>query len=622
MLSQNSDSAPYPNYSSILELYSKDNQLKAKQYQVISQSSIGDEVNANTPEYAKRELQDDDGKATEGFMKFLNFRQYAGSMHTDWRSSGIQNQLEDMSIRNMKLDGIENPTLVLSNSNNVRKVLQNYGAEYLRTTELLNREGFYNGAAYTASTSPYREDTREGKLIEYNSQNGDIATFEYKLRPDLPIGYSNPPTRTFQYPLGAFIQPYYKPGVRQHFTLQNLKYGTFYLTSIKYIGESCLTKEFNSLPHGYTSPTDIFTNQQHMTPVTNPEYFTEKSPYYLQKQGETSNLYCSPNSNYVTMPLNPMYKTLDTSFNNGIGDNSIKMGEVISPELKLLITTTLFKINKLQILRHLLEQAVNAQKIPTTTPDTDVTNWSLTINNIKRLIHSLNENNYPFTQTLKDSLKYITLSKENKWYMLQTVKDTMHENASIGTQGFLQNLIISYFGGTIVDPGDGKEVRCAHAIVDPSILKVCPKEFLPNCMSKMDCTTELQKSMVRIEDEIPLLLPSMLSEDLFVLRNKIPENMAGTIADINKRFTAPADDPIASWPGPVRDYPGDCPRTTNPRTEHIYDCYCGSATVGQTPPLTNSVVPWTFPQGSNNPNAALDNSTLTCNTAFGAPIHF
>ena len=75
-------------------------------------------------------------------------------------SSGISNLNTDISISHMPLYGdpkLHDPTLILSNTNNIRNNLQRYGKEYLTTTNMLNSIAFDNGISYQSGySSPIR----------------------------------------------------------------------------------------------------------------------------------------------------------------------------------------------------------------------------------------------------------------------------------------------------------------------------------------------------------------------------------------------------------------------------------------------------------------------------------
>ena len=67
-------------------------------------------------------------------------------------------------------------------------------------------------------------------------------------------------------------------------------------------------------------------------------------------------MYCSANTNYVTMPRNHLYGDLDTSFQVMPGNNSLTLGTVMSPKLKEFIQNELFNFNRSIVLMQIYEQ--------------------------------------------------------------------------------------------------------------------------------------------------------------------------------------------------------------------------------------------------------------------------
>ena len=61
-----------------------------------------------------------------------------------------------------------------------------------------------------------------------------------------------------------------------------MKYGTFNLDSLLYIGMSCLTPEFLDIPPGYDKPVDVFSDELNYPPLTNIDYFNS-GPLYFKK---------------------------------------------------------------------------------------------------------------------------------------------------------------------------------------------------------------------------------------------------------------------------------------------------------------------------------------------------
>jgi hypothetical protein len=119
-----------------------------KNFSSLDQASLGP-LNSNLPKYNKKYNVNVDGNNISVFKEFWHYKQPGGTIFTDWNSAGLSALKEDMSVRDLPLYGhINNPTLVLSNTNNVRNNFQNYGKEYLTTTNMLNSEAFLNGVSY------------------------------------------------------------------------------------------------------------------------------------------------------------------------------------------------------------------------------------------------------------------------------------------------------------------------------------------------------------------------------------------------------------------------------------------------------------------------------------------
>ena len=168
---------PYKEYKNYIGLYSHENQEQAVQYKEIIESEIlqkkyDDEyptldlasmgkLNPNIPIYKNKKAIIVDGKQVDTYQQFWQFKQNGASIFTDYRSAGISANYEDASIRDLPLKSLglnkSTPELTMSNTNNIRNNLQNYGKSFLTTTNLLNNEAFYNGISYqSGSSSPYR----------------------------------------------------------------------------------------------------------------------------------------------------------------------------------------------------------------------------------------------------------------------------------------------------------------------------------------------------------------------------------------------------------------------------------------------------------------------------------
>lgn len=502
---------PFAEYDSTLSRYSDNNQLQAHQYKSILESQLGQALyqrefptigdaalgplNANVPRLNKSSTITIKKEPVNVYKEFWQYKQPAGTIFTDWNSAGVSAIKEDISVRDLPLYGhINDPNLVLSNTNNVRNNFQNYGKEYLTTTNMLNSEAFKNGVSYESSaTSPYRTGTKyELQQIEHgnfrNKENGDIYSRQVKqLRVDLPINYANNSISSWSYINVAFIKPNDHNGQLKVFH-ETLKYGTFDLDSMKLTGSSCLTKNFGMTPEEFSNPVDVYNDDFNYPPVLNSQYYT-KGRYYHKKEGilDGSNLFCSANSNYITMPKNHLHEKLDTSFQISPGNNSLTLGTVMSTKLKNFINVDLHKFNRDLIMIQLYRQFVE-QNDPYMT--------------------GLIEHKFPhlFPKHAHDEMyinaRYNGLSEDEKY---KRVFNMQRNFASIN-QGhpeveiFINHLSIFKLGSHNVNyPGINAKVEMSDLSNDGKI-----------------------ESYDILKNGCYLLLPTMLSEDLFSVRQEIP----------------------------------------------------------------------------------------------------
>ena len=547
---------PFKEYKPTLSRYSETDQLEANQYKSILESQLGQAfyqrefdtiekaalgpLNANLPRYYKGHDIKVKGENVNVYKEFWQYKQPGSIIFTDWNSAGVAAIKEDMSVRDLPLYGqIQNPTLVLSNTNNVRNNFQNYGKEYLTTTNMLNAEAFSNGVENeTGGTSPYRVGTKyEVEQIEHgnfkNREDGDIYSRQInQLRVDLPINYANNNITSWNYINPICIIPNNSKDMNNQPKIKifhkQLKFGIFDLDSMKLIGKSCLTENFNMVPQGYNKPKDVYNDTNNYPPVENIDYFSPGENYY-KKDGEIendgsvyngsgSNLYCSANTNFVTMPKNhvPRLNGLDTSFEVFTGSNSITLGAIMSQKLKHFIQNDLFEFNKSLVLMQIYSQEIkkmNWEKYAREFPGTPLSKFPRS-NMMKKIEH-----NYPYLFINQPNKEmninfnyYMGLSEGSKYEWIFN----MQRNFSSINQGdpeleaFINHLSIFKFGGNNLNfPEEKGRLRLRE-------------------LSKNDIPIETPGCF--------LLLPSMLSEDLFTVRKEIPQQFVGSINDINEQF--------------------------------------------------------------------------------------
>jgi len=552
-MSKHADFIPFKEYPSTLERYSNSDQLQARQYKSIIESSKGQaafhkqhydtfndatqgRLNANVPVSNKTVKISIDGKPINVYEQFWQYKHNGGTIFTDWTSAGVANLNTDIAISHMPLYGdpkLRDPNLVLSNTNNVRNNLQRYGKEYLTTTNLLNSIAFKNGISYeSGAISPLRTGRRtELEQLEHsnfnNNENGDLYSRQIQqLDVTVPITYANNTRSHWVYINPSFIRPRENPDVPN----LKFKYGIFDLDSMKITGTDCLTKNFNITPIGLDKAVDVLNDDRNYPPVSDPNYYTNMRDGI--EDGIGSNMYCSANTNYVAMPKNNVYNNLDTSFQVMPGTNSITLGTVMSPRLKDFIRNELFNLNRDIILMQVYHQYRN-------NPEN------------KHILNHL-KNKYP--QLFKDTdgkttlyEYYMNLSEHNKydWVFnnqkhLSSVYHNHHEVAI-----FIDHLSIFKFSGPDVNNKYEKGSVLFREINDIFGLNRTESIIIdnPGCF---------------------LLLPTMLNKDVFGVRENIPEEVSGNIEQINN-YTRHSQNytPIVNNSKDVND-PNECITHTNP----------------------------------------------------------
>ena len=477
--------------TTFLNYYSVPNQIQSEQYRTIIESKLSNsenknnysslesasqgKLNPNVPVYKNSEKITVDGKQINAYKQFWQFRQPAGTIFTDYTSAGVANTETDLSVRNLPLKSMglneSTPSLVLSNTNNVRNNLQNYGKTYLLTTNMLNSEAWNNGI-YNESqgVSPYRPtNAREPFEMRHsnlaNKNDGDkFSRLEFPMRVDLPSNYLESHVTSWQYINPICIKPNESNELDW---IAKMKYGTFNLDSLLYIGMSCLTPEFSVIPLGYDKPVDVFSDNLNYPPLTNIDYFNS-GPLYYKKYGKSDGLYCSSNSNYVALPINYKYPKLDTSINISPGNNSVSLGMIMSEQLKKFINQDLYYFNKIQILRALTTQFSNDKL------------------KLKEL-----EDKYPEIKTHYLNDPYHLFNEDEKYTYIYNEQKSLHEKHYLHpqTSTFILGLNIFKLGGL----SNYQNIN-GKVILDSKTYEITSDEG------------------------IFLLLPSMLSEDLFDIK--------------------------------------------------------------------------------------------------------
>ena len=484
---------PFKEYPSTMKRYSDNNQLEASQYKQILESELGQAfyqrkfntmnqaalgpLNANLPRYNKKDTINVNGNNIDVFKEFWQYKQPGATIFTDWDSAGVSAIKEDMAVRDLPLYGqIHDPTLVLSNTNNIRNNLLNYGKEYLTTTNMLNAEAFLNGVYYeSGGTSPYRSGTKcELEQIEHgnfkNKEDGDIYSRQIKqLRVDLPINYANNNISSWNYINPICIVPNNNKDVNGNSKIkifhEQLKFGTFDLDSMRLIGESCLSKNFGIIPEGFNKPVDVFNDTYNYPPLENINYYTPGPNYFMKNgkidqygnhyHGTGENLYCSENTNFVAMPKNhaPRLKGLDTSFNVFPGNNSLTLGSVMSPKLKNFINNELFLFNRSLIIMQIYNQEIKKvdwNRFARENPGTPLSKFPRT-NLMLKIEHNYKNlfSNNPSGQMYINFNKYMNLSEENKYTWIYNMQRNF-AGINIGhpeLETFINHLSIFKLGG-------------------------------------------------------------------------------------------------------------------------------------------------------------------------------
>lgn len=529
-MSTNTASLPFQEYPSTLARYSNSDQLQAHQYKSILESELGQayyqkqfptmgdaavgRLNANVPVTNQKVGIIVDNKPVDVYEQFWQYKQNGGTIFTDWQSAGISNLNTDISISHMPLHGkIDDQTLVLSNTNNVRNNLQRYGKEYLTTTNLLNSIAFNNGVSYeSGNLSPIRSGNRvELEQIEHSNfadrENGDLYSRQIKqLDVSLPIEYANNTRSHWVYINPAFIIPNKELKV---FHLQ-MKYGIFDLDSMKMTGESCLTANFNVTPSGFNGPVDVLNDRRNFPPVSNPDYYD--GVRRGKEEGVGSNMYCSANTNYVTMPKNHAYDQLDTSFQVMPGNNSLTLGTVMSPKLKNFIQNDLFNFNRGVILMQLYSQysKMFANNL----------NSGNILNKLSNRYKSIfMDKSYHDDKTSKKVTMYdyfMGLSEDNKYKFIFNQQRNFSSVNQVHPEleTFINHLSIIKFSGSDVNSQNQRGSVLLREINDIFGLSIDDTIMIdtPGCY---------------------LLLPTMLSQDLFGVRNHVPDKFSGNVHDIN-----------------------------------------------------------------------------------------
>ena len=625
---------PFKEYKNTLSRYSDNNQLQANQYKSILESELGQAfyerefdsmekaaqgpMNANLPRSKDTYNIKVKDENVNVFKEFWQYKQPGSTIFTDWNSAGVAAIKEDMSVRDLALHRhIKDPALVLSNTNNVRNNFQNYGKEYLTTTNMLNAEAFSNGVSYDNGTSPYRSGTKyDLERIEHgnfrNKEDGDLYTKQIKtLRVDLPINYANNKISSWNYINPAFFIPNNSNKIKVFH--EQLKFGIFDLDSMKLIGTSCLTENFNMIPQGFNKPKDVYNDRNNYPPLENVDYFTPGENYFkkdgqIQQDGSVfhgsgSNLYCSANTNYVTMPKNnaPKLHGLDTSFQVFSGSNSLTLGAIMSPKLKDFIQNDLFEFNEALVVMQIYSQEIkkmNWQQFAREHPGTPLNKFprSNMMSKIEKhyphlfMKHPINEMNINFNY-------FMGLSESNKYIWIFN----MQRNFAAFNQGhheletFINQLSIFKFGGHNINyPEERGRVR---------LRKLSDKDI---SIEETGCFT---------------LLPTMLSEDLFTVREELPTEYTGSVNDINKRMN---NSPITHHSG----YGNDCITPGANYATNATNCaFRDKANMWQQKPDAGYDNPNFVPNMFNDPNNYnndifnLSNPYASANP-YGAPRNF
>lgn len=525
-MSNKSNSIPFKEYNSTISRYSDENQIMEKEYKSILESETGEavyeknnpsfgshsnlKINVNMPVYnnikGKINIEDKDVPV---YKTFWNYKQPASIIFTDWTSAGLSHTREAMSIRNLPLYGdkrLQDPTLILSNINNIRNNFQRYGKEYLTSTNMLNSVAFSNGFSYEENgKSTYRRSIKDiqNSIIHGtfgNKEDGDLYTRnEHVLRVDLPENFTNTTLSSWQHTNPAFI--ILNPD--ENMTLRHrVQFGTFNLNSMKLVGNSCLTSNFGIIPKNYNYAQDVMNNNDEFPPVINPEYYNVNSSHYLKKQNtDGEGLYCSANTNYVTMPRNYLYPDLDTSFPVGTSLNSVTLGSIMSDRLKEFIQKTLYKYNRDFIFLNIYETELKKQMRLHPQHSIDFNYNNITKNSTMIKIEKMAP--YLFKPENSEMNNKTATSIIYNWI------NTMDENERYKYLFNIQRNLLTL-------EQDSPDV--VYFITSLSIVKIGGKSSNPTNIGYVLCS-ELSESPIEIQNTgVFLLLPTMLAEDLFTVQ--------------------------------------------------------------------------------------------------------
>lgn len=537
---------PFTEFNSTLSKYNSSNQLQAKQYKQLIESTLDQAIyerqnsfngalastplNANIPRFNKVTNYRIQDKSVPIYKEFWQFKQPGATIFTDWESAGVQNVKTDMSIRQMPFQGNntltphQNSNLVLSNINNTRNNLQRYGKEFLTNTNLLNSEAFLNGVSYeSGNANTYRSGLSydNNRILHSNFGNGEQGDLYQKtqdaLRVDLPSNFVNTNLTSWQYINPAYVIPNPNPKLKIYH--EKLKHGILTLDAMKLTGISCLTADYGIIPDGFKHPpkNGNLNDQLDFPPVNEPYYYQRPGTQFMIKDGDElpngkifmspgRNLYCSPNTNFVTMPLNhlPSLKGLDTSLQVAPGTNSVTLGTVMSPRLKEFINRKLYNINLALIVIELFANEIKSNR----GGDSEKA----------KLLRNFKPELFTDTYNHKSHIKfkdYANISAEQQYKYLYNVQRTLSvEYGHIpDVEAFILNLSVFKFGGYHHLSNTFGHVQCSELNQALNIDENDNIEFGPR------------------SGGVFLLLPTMLSEDLFIVRDEIPSINTGNVKD-------------------------------------------------------------------------------------------
>lgn len=416
--------------------------------------------------------------------QFYEYKQPGGIIFTNWQSASLNNIEEDMSISHMPYEGIYDRNLVLSNTNNVRNTFQNFGNNFLKNVNMLNNIAFENGyGSKSNSTSSIRTsrniqnfDITHGNFA--NSETGDLVSKQYKqLHSHLPPQYSNVDYTSWQYINPSFIVLNDNPLLELF--QDKIQFGIFDLESIKSVGKPCLTSHFNIIPNNSNTPVDVYDD--------------------LNYDPVESSLYCSANTNYVTMPKNHLYKKLDTSFQISPGNESDIMGITMSPNLKDFINNELYLCNRDLIFMQMCKEL---HKHNTMNHGDEIENkhpYSIYSNYIQNTAPYLFNNGIKNRRNMMNYNEFSTLNDDQVYkYIFKIQKQLSNRNVlSNDVEIFIDHLNIYKLGG----------------------------QHSSGIKAKVKINMGNSENHINVEGNgFFILVPTMLSEDVFGVRNNQPQN--------------------------------------------------------------------------------------------------